>query len=416
MDNIEKCLLAKTLEKTDINAAISLYEQLISDNYDGSAPYERLIIIYNKLHMDEDAIRVAEHAVYIFSNIVNPARVDRETKLLKFKERLDKLNCIFSSKNHITKPVTPQNIIDTITVIDFETASSAYYSACAIGIVILRNREIVDKKYYLIQPPENFYEKQNIEIHGITSQDTADAPTFPVIWEQIKDMFNNSYIAAHNANFDMSVLKSVLNYYGIEQPKFQYMNTISVSSYCIPYGENVAKTLEARCNYFGIPISEQHNALCDAEAAANLIIYQLEHSRYKTFASFVKCSVNLFDYEDVKLKRETHWMRRVKIKDIAEVTTVAEVKDEDFNGKNFVITGDLIHFTRSEAIAKIIERGGKVKSSVSKKVDVLINANPEGTKTGKVSEALELQAQGYKIKIISEDTFMKMLENNAAID
>ena len=159
MDNIEKCLLAKTLEKTDINAAISLYEQLTSENYDGSAPYERLIIIYNKLHMDEDAIRVAEHAVYVFSNIVNPARADRETKLLRFKERLDKLNCILSSKNYVTKPVTPQNIIDTISVIDFETASSAYYSACAIGIVILRNREIVDKKYYLIQPPENFYEK-----------------------------------------------------------------------------------------------------------------------------------------------------------------------------------------------------------------------------------------------------------------
>ena len=70
MDNIEKCLLAKTLENTDINAAISLYEELISENYDGSAPYERLIIIYNKLHMDEDAIRVAEHAIYVILGLM----------------------------------------------------------------------------------------------------------------------------------------------------------------------------------------------------------------------------------------------------------------------------------------------------------------------------------------------------------
>ena len=108
-----------------------------------------------------------------------------------------------------------EKLINSFTAIDFETASAAFYSACSIGIVRYENNEITHKKYFLIQPPDNHYNINNICIHGIKPEDTADADFFPVIWEKIKSLFLNTCIVAHNASFDMKVLKTTLNYYDI---------------------------------------------------------------------------------------------------------------------------------------------------------------------------------------------------------
>ena len=41
--------------------------------------------------------------------------------------------------------------------IDFETANNERSSVCSVGIVIVRNGEIVDSFYSLIQPEPNYY-------------------------------------------------------------------------------------------------------------------------------------------------------------------------------------------------------------------------------------------------------------------
>ena len=41
--------------------------------------------------------------------------------------------------------------------IDFETANNERSSVCSVGIVIVRNGEIVDNFYSLIQPEPNYY-------------------------------------------------------------------------------------------------------------------------------------------------------------------------------------------------------------------------------------------------------------------
>lgn len=73
--------------------------------------------------------------------------------------------------------------------IDFETATPEMNSACAVGIVCVDNFEIVQKDYFLIQPPGNEYSPYNTEIHGLTSEDTKNAPQFDSIWNQIAYLF-----------------------------------------------------------------------------------------------------------------------------------------------------------------------------------------------------------------------------------
>ena len=52
--------------------------------------------------------------------------------------------------------------------IDFETANEKRASACSLGLVIVKEGQIVDKRYYLIKPKELRFNPMNTRIHGIS--------------------------------------------------------------------------------------------------------------------------------------------------------------------------------------------------------------------------------------------------------
>ena len=49
--------------------------------------------------------------------------------------------------------------------IDFETANCERSSVCSVGIVIVRNGEIVDTFYSLINPEPNYYNYWCTQVH-----------------------------------------------------------------------------------------------------------------------------------------------------------------------------------------------------------------------------------------------------------
>lgn len=75
-----------------IDKAIKLYEQNVSEYFEGSHPYYRLADIYHKNKQVNDETRILRRAICVFENIVNPKRVDRNRKLAYFKQRLKNLN------------------------------------------------------------------------------------------------------------------------------------------------------------------------------------------------------------------------------------------------------------------------------------------------------------------------------------
>ena len=62
--------------------------------------------------------------------------------------------------------------------IDFETANQCRSSVCSVGVVIVRDGEIVDSFYSLINPAPNYYSYWNTKVHGLTTADADDAPIF----------------------------------------------------------------------------------------------------------------------------------------------------------------------------------------------------------------------------------------------
>lgn len=97
--------------------------------------------------------------------------------------------------------------------IDIETANSERSSVCSIGIVTVRNGEIVGSFYSLIQPEPNYYNYWHSQVHGLCCDDTDKAPVFPGVWKQIEPLIGGLPLVAHNKPFDEGCLKAVFRVY-----------------------------------------------------------------------------------------------------------------------------------------------------------------------------------------------------------
>ncbi len=153
----------------------------------------------------------------------------------------------------------------TFTAIDFETAQGYRWSICQVGLVRVENGLVTNKLDMLVQPPDNYYWKQFVEIHGIDWEKTKDAPTFDLVWPMIEPFITGQHVVAHNSAFDFTCIKQTLNWYGIEMPGFTGHCTYKI------YG----KSLSLLCEKHGIEL-DHHNALSDAMACANLFMKHLE--------------------------------------------------------------------------------------------------------------------------------------------
>ena len=170
--------------------------------------------------------------------------------------------------------------------IDFETANAKRYSACPVALTVVRENKIVDEFYSLINPPTDFHWR-NIQVHGIHAADVVNSPTFTDIWGHINSFFDeNKLVIAHNAPFDNSVIKSSLDYFGIERPKYLTLDTVKTSKQFFPDFPN--HKLDTVCNELNITLDHHHNALDDSQACANILLYQASHFGIQTIKPFVK--------------------------------------------------------------------------------------------------------------------------------
>uniref|UniRef100_UPI00404973E6 exonuclease domain-containing protein n=1 Tax=Gelidibacter sp. TaxID=2018083 RepID=UPI00404973E6 len=148
----------------------------------------------------------------------------------------------------------------SFTAIDFETAHPQKWSICQVGLVRVENGIVSEKISLLVQPPKNFYWGKFIDIHGITPEQTAVAPTFDKIWHQIEPFIRNQNVVAHNGfAFDFNCLKQTLEYYEISSPEFTGYCTYRI------FGDNLASL----CNQYKINLNH-HDALSDAKACSEL--------------------------------------------------------------------------------------------------------------------------------------------------
>lgn len=168
--------------------------------------------------------------------------------------------------------------------IDFETATSARNSACSVAVVEVRDGQFYDSYYTLIQPPENYYNYFNTQIHGITREDTATAPDFAAIWPELAEHLAGRIVVAHNARFDMGVLRACLQTADLRAPSFAYADTVTIARRVWPELPN--HKLDTVGDFLHIDF-HHHNALDDARTCAAIPLYagrQMAVDDFRTLA------------------------------------------------------------------------------------------------------------------------------------
>ncbi|MFS0893179.1 3'-5' exonuclease [Microbacterium sp. 179-I 3D3 NHS] len=157
------------------------------------------------------------------------------------------------------------------TAIDFETANSSPASACAVGLVRVRGGEVVATAGWLIQPPPGHDEFQewNVRIHGIRPSDVVAAATWVEQFDRLCDFAGADVLVAHNAGFDLNVLRRAAEATGMLCPPYRSLCSLQVArktyqleSYRLPLAAAAA----------GFAEFAHHDALADARACAHIVI------------------------------------------------------------------------------------------------------------------------------------------------
>ena len=156
--------------------------------------------------------------------------------------------------------------INDFAAIDFETANHERSSVCSVGIVVVKNGEIINKLYRLIQPEPNYYSYINTGVHGLSANDTDNAPVFPNVWKDIEPILGNLPLVAHNRPFDEACLKAVFRVYQMDYPDYDFHCTLKASRRLFKGLPN--HQLHTVANYCGYNMRNHHEALDDAYACA----------------------------------------------------------------------------------------------------------------------------------------------------
>ena len=151
---------------------------------------------------------------------------------------------------------------------DVETPNRYNRRMSAIGISVVEDDRIVDDFYSLVDPEQPF-DWFNTKLTGISEESVVGAPTFPELWAEIEPIMNSGILAAHNASFDMGVLRRCLSDYGIAwKPNVQGLCTVLMGRRLLP---GQGHKLNELCEYYGIGL-DHHRADSDSRACAEILL------------------------------------------------------------------------------------------------------------------------------------------------
>ena len=157
--------------------------------------------------------------------------------------------------------------------IDFETANTYAGSACSVGLVRFIDGKEDGSLYSLIHPAKMYFIPEWTEqIHHISYDDVRNKPQFPEIWDTLVVPFLEQVpglpLVAHNAGFDMNVIRSCMDYYGMPVPQLCYFDSLKVAQRTWP-------ELDChRLTYLGEKFLIQydaHNALDDSRTCGKIV-------------------------------------------------------------------------------------------------------------------------------------------------
>jgi DNA polymerase-3 subunit epsilon len=175
------------------------------------------------------------------------------------------------------------------TAIDFETANGSAASPCAVGLVKVRDGKIHDTFSTLIQPPypNDWFSEFNIKVHGIRPADVADAPAWVEALASMLEFIGDDVLVAHNAGFDIGVLRESARLVDAELPALDYACSLMIArkTYHLE-----SYRLNAVAYAIGHEEFDHHDALADSDACARIIIHAAARHEVEDLVSLAKAT------------------------------------------------------------------------------------------------------------------------------
>lgn len=291
-----------------------------------------------------------------------------------------------------------KRIIDDYCVLDTETTGlSAYYDdIIEVGILKVRNNEIVDRYSQLIKP-EFEVPPFITNLTGITNEMLIDKPTIQNVKNEILSFIEDDIILGHNTSFDIRFLNAAFD----SSLDNNYMDTVQFARKVYP--ELLSHRLSDLVNYLNLKNNE-HRAISDCIATKELYDaikktmdergVGIEDLWYGCNSEGKKTGIDISSIEP-------------------NVVTINE--ESFFYGKHIVFTGKLEKMTRKNAMQIVVNLGGILDNNVISKTNYLIlgnndyNAILHGEKSSKHKKAEKLKSEGKDINIIDEFTFYDII-------
>src|SRR5688572_26259446 len=171
-----------------------------------------------------------------------------------------------------SSPTTPLSLL-TALVIDTETTSIDPREArlVQIGAVGLLKGQIDEKDIFaeLVNPQMSVPEASS-RIHGLTTADVADAPTFSELLPRLESFLADRLLIGYAIDFDMAVLKRE---YALNRHRWIEPRTLDVRPLARAIGSIMPDySLDAIAAALNVRISGRHTAMGDARATAEIFL------------------------------------------------------------------------------------------------------------------------------------------------
>ena len=282
----------------------------------------------------------------------------------------------------------------TFNAIDVETANVDRASICQIGIVHVRDGEIVDQWQTLIDP-EDWFDSLNVSIHGIDEADVKGSPTLPEVRGELRDRLRGSVLASHTS-FDRVAFERAMKRYDLEQLQVTWIDSARIARRAWPerYGQR-GYGLKNIASDLGIEF-QHHDALEDARAAAEIVL-----------RACVEAKTDI-----------PGWLRSMERRNSSARQTASVTREGNIDGP---LSGEIILFTgalavRRQEVADLAQSVGcTVVDNVSRKVTMLIVGTQNRAmlkgykKSGKHRKVEALIDKGESIRILSESDFFEIM-------
>lgn len=326
------------------------------------------------------------------------------------------------------------------TAIDFETANGFRGSPCAVGLTKVRGGRIVEEASWLMRPPQNHdhFDYHNVRIHGIRAEDVAGRPRFGELFPEIGAFIGDDTLAAHNAAFDLGVIRSGLEVSGLPGPAYDYVCTVMLSRRCYSL---VSNSLPFAAEEAGVPLVKHHDAAEDARACAGILIDIARRNQANSIAElYLSLGLVMPRQQAFDPARDALSKASLAALSAAAGSTAAPLRpfqagwpEEGANplpnpdaepghplyGQTVVFTGEL-SIGRPEAKKRSADVGAIPESRVTGRTTVLVVGDGfvasdlrSGRLTGKARRVLELHERGRAIEVLSEGEFLQMVGDYA---